>query len=77
METHLLINVNYHGQCSLPAQAPFLDVLGTMQDPSLPLTIEDRGEWGDPLADTHQRDTVASYCPCHNIKPQVSCLQSP
>ncbi|XP_048858635.1 prolyl endopeptidase-like [Brienomyrus brachyistius] len=55
---------------TISLQAPFLDVLGTMQDPSLPLTIEDRGEWGDPLADTHQRDTVASYCPCHNIKPQ-------
>uniref|UniRef100_A0A671L5W9 Prolyl endopeptidase n=1 Tax=Sinocyclocheilus anshuiensis TaxID=1608454 RepID=A0A671L5W9_9TELE len=33
-------------------QAPFLDVLGTMQDPSLP-------------------DNIASYCPCHNIIPQL------
>lgn len=29
---------------------PFLDVLGDMSDPSLPLTIKERGEWGDPLA---------------------------
>lgn len=51
-------------------QAPFLDVLGTMQDPSLPLTIEERGEWGDPLMREH-RDNIASYCPCHNIIPQL------
>jgi hypothetical protein len=28
---------------------PFLDVLGDMSDPGLPLTIKERGEWGDPL----------------------------
>ncbi|XP_072533824.1 prolyl endopeptidase-like [Salminus brasiliensis] len=52
-------------------QAPFLDVLGTMQDPSLPLTIEERGEWGDPLKDPQDWDNIASYCPCHNIAPQL------
>ncbi|XP_066535013.1 prolyl endopeptidase-like isoform X2 [Hoplias malabaricus] len=52
-------------------QAPFLDVLGTMQDPSLPLTIEERGEWGDPLTDPEHRDNIASYCPCHNITSQL------
>ncbi|XP_065153048.1 prolyl endopeptidase-like isoform X1 [Paramisgurnus dabryanus] len=52
-------------------QAPFLDVLGTMQDPSLPLTIEERGEWGDPLLSPEHRDNIASYCPCHNITPQL------
>jgi len=50
---------------------PFLDVLDTMQDPSLPLTVEERGEWGDPLIKEH-RDNIASYCPCHNIIPQVN-----
>ena len=52
-------------------QAPFLDVLGTMQDPSLPLTVEERGEWGDPLTSPQHRDNIASYCPCCNITPQV------
>nr|XP_015218387.1 PREDICTED: prolyl endopeptidase-like isoform X3 [Lepisosteus oculatus] len=51
-------------------QAPFLDVLGTMQDASLPLTVEEREEWGDPLADPCHWDSIASYCPCHNITPQ-------
>jgi oligopeptidase B len=30
---------------------PFLDVLHTMRDPQLPLTIKERREWGDPLND--------------------------
>ncbi|KAK2896613.1 hypothetical protein Q8A67_011101 [Cirrhinus molitorella] len=51
-------------------QAPFLDVLDTMQDPSLPLTVEERGEWGDPCIKEH-RDNIASYCPFHNIRPQL------
>lgn len=42
-----------------------------MQDSSLPLTVEERGEWGDPLAYTRDWDNIASYCPCHNITPQV------
>ncbi|KAJ8250647.1 hypothetical protein COCON_G00225690 [Conger conger] len=52
-------------------QAPFLDVLGTMLDPTLPLTIEERGEWGDPLTEPRHWDDIASYCPCHNITPQL------
>uniref|UniRef100_A0A8C1LEU2 Prolyl endopeptidase n=1 Tax=Cyprinus carpio TaxID=7962 RepID=A0A8C1LEU2_CYPCA len=51
-------------------QAPFLDVLGTMQDPSPPLTVEEGGEWGDPRIREHM-DNIASYCPCHNIIPQL------
>ncbi len=42
-----------------------------MQDPSLPLTLEEIGEWGDPRIREH-RDNIASYCSCHNIIPQVN-----
>lgn len=52
-------------------QAPFLDVLGTMEDPSLPLTLEDREEWGDPVRNPQHRLTISSYCPLYNITPQV------
>lgn len=52
-------------------QAPFLDVLGTMGDPSLPLTLEDREEWGDPVKHPQHRLSISSYCPVHNITPQV------
>lgn len=51
-------------------QAPFLDVLGTMEDHSLPLTLEDRDEWGDPVGNPEHRHIITSYCPLHNITPQ-------
>ncbi|KAG7462653.1 hypothetical protein MATL_G00187030 [Megalops atlanticus] len=65
-----LCNRHPHLLRAVTLQAPFLDVLGTMTDPTLPLTIEERGEWGDPLADPRHRDCIASYCPYHNITPQ-------
>ncbi|XP_017319440.1 prolyl endopeptidase-like [Ictalurus punctatus] len=66
-----LCNQHPHLLRAVLLQAPFLDVLSTMQDSSLPLTIEERGEWGDPLAYTRDWDNIASYCPCHNITPQL------
>ncbi|XP_006014802.2 prolyl endopeptidase-like isoform X1 [Alligator sinensis] len=51
-------------------QAPFLDVLNTMLDIHLPLTIEEQEEWGDPLTDDKCMEYIKSYCPYHNIKPQ-------
>uniref|UniRef100_A0A087XZ18 Prolyl endopeptidase n=1 Tax=Poecilia formosa TaxID=48698 RepID=A0A087XZ18_POEFO len=51
-------------------QAPFLDVLGTMEKADLPLTVEDRDEWGDAVGNPNHRDIIASYCPLHNITPQ-------
>ncbi|KAM9364107.1 prolyl endopeptidase-like [Pholidichthys leucotaenia] len=51
-------------------QAPFLDVLGTLEHHSLPLTLEDRDEWGDPVGNVKHRQVVTSYCPLHNISPQ-------
>ncbi|MCI4376602.1 hypothetical protein PGIGA_G00190240 [Pangasianodon gigas] len=66
-----LCNQHPHLLRAVLLQAPFLDVLSTMQDSSLPLTVEERGEWGDPLAYTQDWDNIASYCPCHNITPQL------
>ncbi|XP_061767192.1 prolyl endopeptidase-like isoform X2 [Nerophis ophidion] len=51
-------------------QSPFLDVLGAMEDAQLPLTVEDREEWGDPVGNPKHRLAIASYCPVHNITPQ-------
>ncbi|XP_028845881.1 prolyl endopeptidase-like [Denticeps clupeoides] len=65
-----LCNQQPHLVRAVTLQAPFLDVLGTMQDPSHPLTIQEIGEWGDPLTNTHHRENIASYCPSHNITPQ-------
>ncbi|XP_066480700.1 prolyl endopeptidase-like isoform X2 [Tiliqua scincoides] len=51
-------------------QAPFLDVLNTMLDPDLPLTIEEQEEWGNPLADAACKEYIKSYCPYQNIRTQ-------
>nr|XP_061821369.1 prolyl endopeptidase-like isoform X1 [Nerophis lumbriciformis] len=51
-------------------QSPFLDVLGAMEDAQLPLTVEDREEWGDPVGNPKHRLAIASYCPVRNITPQ-------
>lgn len=52
-------------------KAPFLDVLATMENTSMPLTIEDREEWGDPVGNAAHRLAIVSYCPLQNITPQV------
>ncbi|XP_078261963.1 prolyl endopeptidase-like isoform X3 [Rhinoraja longicauda] len=51
-------------------RAPFLDVLDTMLDPSLPLTKEEQEEWGNPLNDQRLFKYIQAYCPYQNIKPQ-------
>ncbi|XP_053188710.1 prolyl endopeptidase-like [Scomber japonicus] len=65
-----LCNRHPHKMRAITLQAPFLDVLGTMEDPSLPLTLEDREEWGDPVGNPKHKQAIASYCPLHNITPQ-------
>jgi oligopeptidase B len=52
------------------AAVPFVDVLNTMSDTSLPLTPPEWPEWGNPLTDEAAYDTIASYSPYDNITPQ-------
>jgi oligopeptidase B len=47
---------------------PFIDVLNTMSDTSLPLTPPEWPEWGNPLEDPEAYDYIASYCPYTNIE---------
>ena len=49
------------------AQVPFVDVLTTMLDPSLPLTVTEQQEWGDPIADPAAYDLIASYSPYETV----------
>ncbi|MDO6706496.1 prolyl oligopeptidase family serine peptidase [Photobacterium sp. 1_MG-2023] len=51
-------------------QVPFVDVIATMSDPSLPLTRQEYAEWGDP-SDPAQRAVMASYSPNDNISAQA------
>ncbi|HZC40095.1 MAG TPA: prolyl oligopeptidase family serine peptidase [Streptosporangiaceae bacterium] len=50
------------------AEVPFVDVLTTMLDPGIPLTITEWDEWGDPR-DPRLRAYLASYSPYENIPP--------
>ena len=47
---------------------PFVGPLTTMLHPELPLTISDRSEWGDPLADSAPYECITSYSPNENIR---------
>ena len=51
------------------AQVPFVDVLNTMLDSSLPLTPGEFKEWGNPTNYEYYK-YIASYCPYTNIKNQ-------
>ena len=46
---------------------PFVDVLNTMSDTTLPLTPPEWPEWGNPLEDEAAYDYIASYSPYDNI----------
>ncbi|HLF67081.1 MAG TPA: prolyl oligopeptidase family serine peptidase, partial [Gammaproteobacteria bacterium] len=49
------------------AHVPFVDVLNTLQDPSLPLSITEYEEWGNPH-EISAHDYIAAYSPYDNIK---------
>jgi oligopeptidase B len=49
------------------AAVPFVDVLNTMSDTSLPLTPPEWPEWGNPLQDAAAYDYIASYSPYDNV----------
>ncbi|XP_054857992.1 prolyl endopeptidase-like isoform X2 [Eublepharis macularius] len=65
-----LYNSDPHLIRAMVLQSPFLDVLNTMLDPHLPLTIEEQEEWGNPLVDENCKEYIKSYCPYQNIRPQ-------
>lgn len=48
------------------ADVPFVDVLNTMSDASLPLTVGEYEEWGNPNV-AEQYAWIAAYCPYSNI----------
>jgi oligopeptidase B len=49
------------------AQVPFVDALTTILDPSLPLTVTEWEEWGDPLHDAQVYAYMKSYTPYENV----------
>ena len=53
------------------AHVPFVDALNTILDPSLPLTVTEWEEWGDPLHDPQVYAYMKSYSPYENVSGQV------
>jgi oligopeptidase B len=51
------------------SQVPFVDVLNTMMDASLPLTAGEWEEWGDPRR-REDYDYMKTYCPYTNLAAQ-------
>jgi oligopeptidase B len=52
---------------SVIAIVPFVDLMNTMSDPSLPLTVTEFEEWGNP-EDPQYFDYMASYSPYDNVE---------
>jgi oligopeptidase B len=50
------------------AEVPFVDVLTTILDESLPLTVIEWEEWGDPVADPEVYFYIKSYSPYDNVE---------
>jgi oligopeptidase B len=52
-------------------QVPFVDVINTMSDTSLPLTPPEWPEWGNPLEDPEAYDYMMSYSPYDQVSAQA------
>jgi len=53
------------------AAVPFVDVLNTMSDTTLPLTPPEWPEWGNPLEDAAAYDLIAGYSPYDQVSAQA------
>ena len=52
----------------IEANVPFVDPLTSILDPSLPLTVIEWDEWGNPLADKEVYEYMKAYSPYENVE---------
>ncbi|SDI01718.1 oligopeptidase B [Sinosporangium album] len=73
-------NIAPESFAGLVAEVPFVDALNTILDPSLPLTVIEWDEWGNPLHDKEAYHYIKSYSPYENVHdglyPPVLALSS-
>jgi len=53
------------------AQVPFVDPLNSILDPSLPLTVTEWEEWGNPLESAEVYAYMKTYAPYENVVGQA------
>ena len=63
-------NMNPELYLGIVAQVPFVDVVSTMLDASIPLTTNEYDEWGNP-AERRYYEYMLSYSPYDNVRPQA------
>ncbi len=66
----VVVNTNPEIWGAVAAHVPFVDVLNTMQDESLPLTPGEWPEWGNPITDVDAFKLIRSYSPYDQVKAQ-------
>ena len=56
---------------AIVAEVPFVDCLTTMMDPSLPLTVTEWEEWGNPLENPDDYAIMKTYSPYDNVRQGI------
>lgn len=63
------MNVNPSLFKAVHLSAPFLDIKGSLINPDLPLSQSDYQEFGNPLLNILEYDSISTLCPYNNVKP--------
>jgi oligopeptidase B len=64
-----VVNLAPAAFAGIVAQVPFVDNLNSILDPSLPLTVMEWEEWGNPLESADVYHYIKSYAPYENLTP--------